>query len=81
MQLRLTSTVADTGIHKKILESETATLIISNKEIESIMKIVKLLEEYGLLIKDLRKINEAKKKKNKNKKTGRFFGMVLCKLG
>ena len=63
MQLGLTSTVADAGIHKKILESETATLIVSNKEIESIMKIVKLLEEYGLLIKDLRKINEAKKKK------------------
>ena len=43
VQLGLTSAVADAGIHKKILESEMATLIISNKEIESIMKIVKLL--------------------------------------
>ena len=40
--------------------------MISNKEIESIMKTVKSLEESGLLIKGPGKIieNEAKKKTN-----------------
>ena len=32
--------------------SSTTTLIISNKEMNDIMKIVKSLEESGLLIKD-----------------------------
>ena len=41
------------------------TLIISNEEINEIMNIVKSLEEYGLLIKDVSKTikNEAKKNK------------------
>ena len=52
--------------------------MISNKEIESIMKTGKSLEESGLLIKGPGKIieNEAKKKKQ----TGGFLGMVLSKL-
>ena len=37
--------VTDAVIQKKILGSETTTLIISNKEMEDIMKIVKSLEE------------------------------------
>ena len=51
--------------------------MISNKEIESIMKTGKSLEESGLLIKGPGKIieNEAKKKQ-----TGGFLGMVLSKL-
>ena len=45
--------------------SGTAALIISNKEIEDIMKIVKSLEEFGLLIKSASETieNEAKKQK------------------
>ena len=41
---------ADAAIQKKIYDSETAALIISNEEMEDIMKIVKLLEESGLLV-------------------------------
>ena len=41
----------DTAIHKKMFGSSTTTLIISNKEINDIMKIVKSFEESGLLIK------------------------------
>ena len=39
------------GIHKKILVSGSATLIISNEEMEDIMKIVKSLEDSRLLLK------------------------------
>ena len=36
-------------------------LIISNKQMSDIIKIIKSLEESGLLIKDIRKtVNEAK---------------------
>ena len=51
--------VADAIIQKKIdgsshplnVASHTAALIISNEEIKNIMKIIKSLEEPGLLIK------------------------------
>ena len=39
----------DATIHKKILGSGTTTLIISNEEINDIMKIIKSLEESGFL--------------------------------
>ena len=48
----LTAAAADTGIHKKILGSgNRTTLVISNDEIEDIIKIVKSLEDSGLLLK------------------------------
>ena len=46
-------TAADITIHKKMFGSGTATLIISNKEMNDTMKIVKSLEESSLLIKDI----------------------------
>ena len=51
--LRLTAaaSAADAGIHKKILGSGNTTLIISNNEMEDIIKIVKSLEDSGLLLK------------------------------
>ena len=42
---------ADKAIQKKIYGSGTTAVIISNKEMEDIMKIVKSLEEPGLLVK------------------------------
>ena len=41
----------DAAIQKKIYGSGTATFIISNEEMNDIMKIVKSLEESGLSIK------------------------------
>ena len=38
---------ADAGIHKRTLGSGNTTLIISNNEMEDIMKIVKSLEDSG----------------------------------
>ena len=52
--LRLTAaaSAADAGIHKKILGSGGhTTLIISNNEIEDLIKIIKSLEDSGLLLK------------------------------
>ena len=43
---------ADAGIHKKILGSgHNATLIISNDDMKDILKIVRSLEDSGLLLK------------------------------
>ena len=39
------------AIHKKVFGSGTTTLIISNEKMNDIMKIVKSLEESGLLKK------------------------------
>ena len=39
------------GIRKKILGSGNTTLIISNDKMEDIIKIIKSLEDCGLLLK------------------------------
>ena len=49
---------ADEGIHIKLLGSGTITLIIPKEEMEDIMKIVKSLEEFELLIKGVSKTIE-----------------------
>ena len=61
---------ADTAIQKKNYGSGGTTLVISNDQIEDIMKIVKSLEESELLIK---KVVKQLKMKQKNKKEGFFF--------
>ena len=47
--LGLTTAAAeiDAAIHKKMFESRTTTLIISNEEMNDIMKIVESLQESG----------------------------------
>ena len=49
--LKAAASATDTAIHKKIFGSGTTTLIISNEEMNDIMKIIKSLEESGILIK------------------------------
>ena len=51
--LTASASVTDAAIHKKIFGSGVTTLIISNEEMNDIMKIVKPLEESGLLIKGI----------------------------
>ena len=66
ISLGLTAAAAtDAAIHEKMFGSDMIELIISNEEMNYIMKIVKSLEEYGLLIKSLSKTikNEAKEHK------------------
>ena len=60
---------ADPAIQKTIYGSGTTELIISNEEIEDIMKIVKSLEELKSLRKELVK---QLKTKQKNKKENLF---------
>ena len=57
---------ADAAIQKKINGSGTTALIISNGEMEDIIKIVKLFKEPGLLIKGISETikNEAKEQKS-----------------
>ena len=49
--LTAAASATDAALHKKMFESGAATLIISNEEMNNIMKIVNSLEESGLLIK------------------------------
>ena len=50
--LAAVASAADAGIHKKILGSGGhTTLIISNKDMEDLIKIVKSLQDSGLLLK------------------------------
>ena len=67
----------DPGIQKKIHGSGTAALIISNKEMDDIMKIVQALEDSNILLKRVTKTikNETKEQ------NGRFLSMLLGTLG
>ena len=67
----------DAAIHKKMFGSRNTTLIVSNEETNDIMKIVKSLEESGLLIDGVSETikNEAKEQK------GVFLGMLFGTLG
>ena len=60
--LTAAASAADAGIHKKILGSGTTALIISNDEMENIIKIVKSFQDSGLLLKGINDTiqNEAK---------------------
>ena len=71
------ASVTDVAIHKKMFGSGFTTSIISNEEMNDIMKIVSSLEESGLLIKGVRETikNEAKEQK------GGFLSMLLGTLG
>ena len=55
MHLRLTAAVSviDAAIQKKVFWSGVTTLIISNEEMDDIMKIIRSLEESGLLMKGI----------------------------
>ena len=81
IRLRLTAaaSVADARIHKKILGSDhnKTTLIIANDEINDIIKIIKSLEDSGLLLKGVTETvqNEVKKQK------GGFLSALLGTLG
>ena len=77
--LGLTAAISatDSAIHKKMFGSSFTTLIVSNEETNDIMKILKSLEEYGLLIKGVSETiqNDAKKQKRG------FLGMFSGTLG
>ena len=51
LRLTVAASATHAAIHKNIFGLGTTALIISNEQMEDIMKIVKSLEESGLLIK------------------------------
>ena len=67
----------DAGIQKKIFGSGTTTLIISNEEMNDIMKIVQVLEDQNILLKGVSK----KIKSETKKQSGGFLSMLLGTSG
>ena len=72
-----TASAIDAGIQKKINGPGTTTSIISNREMNDIMKIVQGLEDSNILLKAVTKTikNETKEQK------GGFLSMLLGTLG
>ena len=73
--LMAAASAMDEVIQNKIYGSVITTLIISNKEMK-IMKILKSLEESGLLIENVSKAIESETREQK----GRFFGILFGTL-
>ena len=77
--LRLTAAMSaiDGSIKKKMLGSGTITLIISNDEMNDIIKIVKSLENSGVLLKGISETIQHEAKEQR----GGFLSMLLGTLG
>ena len=77
--LTAAAAAADSGLYKKVLGSghNTATLIISNDQMENIVKIVKSFEDSRLLLK---RASETIQNDIKKQKEG-FLRMLLGTLG
>ena len=67
----------DGSIEKKMLGSGTTTLIISNDEMDEILKLVKSLENSGVLLKGVSETIQHEAKEQR----GGFLGMLLGTLG
>ena len=75
--LTAAASAADAGIHKKILGSGNTTLIISDEEMNDVIKIVQALEDPNILLKG---VTETVKNETKEQKGG-SLGMLLGTLG
>ena len=75
--LTAAASAADAGINKRILGSGNTTLMISNEEMNDIMKIVQALEDSNILLKGVTKTIENETKEQK----GGFSIMLLGTLG
>ena len=76
--LTAAASAADAGIHKKILGSghNNTALIISNYEMDDILKIVKSLENSGVLLEGVSETIQHEAKEQR----GRFLSMLLGTL-
>ena len=78
--LTAAASAADAEIHKKILRSghnNNTTLIISNDEMDDILKIVKSLEDSGVSLKGVSETIQHEAKEQRR----RFLSMLLGTLG
>ena len=81
--LELTAAVSatDAAIHKKMFGSGVMTLIISNKEINDIMKLVKSPEEHALLIEEVSETIKNEAKEQKGGVIGKSLGNLVTGKG
>ena len=75
--LSATMSAIDGSIKKKMLGSGATTLIISNDEMDDILKIVKSLEDSAVLLKGVSETIQHEAKEQR----GGFLGMLLGTLG
>ena len=75
--LTVASSAIDAGVQKKIYGSGTTALVISNEEMNDIMKIVQTLEDSNILLKGVTKMIKNKTKEQK----GGFLSMLLGTIG
>ena len=78
--LTAAASAADAGIHKKILGSghnNNTTLIISNDEMDDILKIFKSLKDSGVLLKGVSETIQHEAKEQR----GGYLSMLLGTLG
>ena len=76
--LTAAASAADAGIHKKILGSgNNTTLIISNDEMDDILKVIKSLEDSGVLLKGVSETIQHEATEPR----GGFLSMLLGTLG
>ena len=64
--LTAASSAIDAGAQKKIYGSGTTNLVISNEEMNDIMKIVQALEDSNILLKGLTKTKMKREKKKED---------------
>ena len=77
LALTVASSAIDAGVERKIYGSGSTTLVISNEEVNDIMKIVQALENSGISLKG---VSETIKNETKEQKGG-FLSMLLGTLG
>ena len=75
--LTAASSAIDAGVQKKIYGSGTTTLVISNEEMNDMIKIVQALEDSNILLKGVTKTIKTETKEPK----GGFLSMLLGTLG
>ena len=81
-----TAARADVAIHEKMfrssrsldLASHNTTLIISNEEMNDIMKIIKSFEESGLLIKNVSETIKKEEKEQKRRMSQNIIRYIRC---
>ena len=77
LEIAAAASAIKAGIQKKIHGSGTKSFIISNEEMNDIVKIVQALEDSNILLKGVTKTSKNKTKEQK----GGFLGMLLGTLG
>ena len=74
------ASAADAGIQRKIFGSGTKNLIISNEEMNDILKIVQAFEDSNILLKRVTKAIKNERKEQKRGFLSMLFGIVGASL-